>query len=75
MYERGPLMMNKRNWIKLIVTATVLAIIAVLVYRRLYPPNRWGGGEFKQSERLYCSGQVWGLGGSPRAGEEVSFGI
>lgn len=29
--------MNRRNWIKAIVTVIVLVIIVVLVYMRLYP--------------------------------------
>ena len=36
--------MSKRSWIKLIVTITVLAIIALLVYTRFYPGGQWGLG-------------------------------
>jgi len=34
--------MNRRNWIKLIVTAIALLIIAILLYARLKNTSIWG---------------------------------
>jgi len=50
--------MKKRNWIKLIVTVIVLAIIALLIYMRRRPSGSWGTGKLDSSERSYYSNRI-----------------
>ena len=50
--------MNRRNWIKLIVTAIVLLIIAILLYVSRYHAYTWGRGNLMPPERSCCASHI-----------------